>query len=255
VAVDRVVEDLGLHAPAFRARLQTRGRPYVLLNMVSTADGRATVGGRSGPIGNDADRALFHGLRLAVDAVLAGAGTVRVERYGRLVREESARALRVGRGLAAEPLAGIVSASLALAPDLPLLTDPAARVAVLTPSPASLPGCAADVRYVRTGRPGALDLPAALAELHRSHGVLTLLCEGGPHLNAQLLAAGLVDELFLSLAPTLAGEDPAGEALRIVAGAQLDPPVELELLTVLESGSHLFLRYRLNGAGTDRDPA
>ena len=89
-----------------------------------------------------------------------------------------------------------------------------------------------------------LDLPAALAELHERFSMGLLLCEGGPHLNAELLAAGLVDEMFLSLAPKLAGGDPAsGAGLRILSGAELDPPVELELLGLLESDSHLFLRY------------
>ncbi len=60
--------------------------------MVSTADGRASIAGRSGPIGNRADRELFHGLRTAVDAVMAGAGTVRAERYGRIVRGRVAQA-------------------------------------------------------------------------------------------------------------------------------------------------------------------
>ena len=68
--------------------------------------------------------------------------------------------------------------------------------------------------------------------------------EGGPYLAGQLLAAGLVDELFLSLAPTLAGGGEAGcETLRILAGAELTPPVRLELTGVLESESELFLRY------------
>ena len=62
------------------------GRPRVLLNMASTADGRASIGGRSGAIGNRADHLLFHALRAAVDAVLIGAGTVRSERYGRMIR-------------------------------------------------------------------------------------------------------------------------------------------------------------------------
>src|SRR5215475_14078108 len=60
-------------------------RPYLLLNMVSTTDGRASIGGRSGPLGNRADRELFHALRARADAVMAGAGTVRVERYGRII--------------------------------------------------------------------------------------------------------------------------------------------------------------------------
>ncbi len=92
---------------------------------------------------------------------------------------------------------------------------------ILTPSTASLPGVAAHVDYVRAGSDGRLDLPAALAELRERFAVRTLLCEGGPHLNTQLLLSGLVDELFLSLSPTLAGGDPAatGGALRILAGA------------------------------------
>lgn len=253
-----VVEELGLWE-ARSARGDEREQcehPYLILNMASTVDGRATIGGRSGPIGNRADHELFHALRTTVDAVLVGAGTVRAEHYGRLVRTNSARELRRARGLAEEPLACIVSASLALpAQEIPLLTDPAARVAILTPSPSSLAECAGEAHYIRCAREGHLDLPAALGELRRE-GVRTILCEGGPHLNAQLLAGGLVDELFLSLAPKLAGGDAAGESLRIVSGGELQPPVELELLGALESEGQLLLRYRARRAGEPRvEPA
>ncbi len=217
-------------------------RPYVLLNMVSTADGRATIDGRSGPIGNRADRELFHGLRTAVDAVMAGAGTIRTERYGPIVAEESRRRARLERGLAAEPLACIVSGRLSLPVDIPLLADPQARVAILTPSAASLPGVAAQVDYVRTGNDGRLDLPAAFTVLSEHFGIRTLLCEGGPHLNSELLSAGLIDELFLTLAPKLSGGETP---LQILAGAALEPPVEMDLLSVFESESDLFLRYRV----------
>jgi riboflavin biosynthesis pyrimidine reductase len=226
-----------------------------MLNMVSTADGRASIGGSSGAIGNTADRELFHALRTVVDAVLVGAGTARIERYRRLVREPAARALRRERGLEEEPLACIVSGRLALGEDIPLLEDPAARVVILTPSRASLPARAAPIEYVRTGNDGQLDLSVALAQLSERFAVRTLLCEGGPHLNAQLLAAGLVDELFLSLAPKLAGDDAGGEALRIVAGIDLQPPLELRLLGALEHDSHLFLRYGVrssDGRSSDR---
>jgi riboflavin-specific deaminase-like protein len=247
--IEEIVEGLGLRdRPAVPVR-----RPYVLLNMVSTADGRATIDGRSGPIGNRADRELFHGLRTAVDAVMAGAGTVRTERYGRIVPEESRRRARRERGLAEEPLACIVSGRLALAEDIPLLADPLARVAILTPSAASLQGVAAQVDYVRAERDGLLDLPAALAELRERLAVRTLLCEGGPHLNSGLLSAGLVDELFLCLAPKLAGGDAESEALRIFAGAALEPPAALELVAALESDSHLFLRYRVLGRSPSTD--
>jgi riboflavin biosynthesis pyrimidine reductase len=188
---------------------------------------------------------------------MAGAGTVRVERYGRIIPDESRRRLRIEQGRSEEPLACIVSGRLSLGADIPLLADPAAKVVILTSSAASLPASAAEVHYVRAERDGLLDLPAALAELRERFAVRTLLCEGGPHLGAQLLAAGLLDELFLSLAPKLAGGDLDGnpahpnpthpEALRILAGAELSPPVELALLSTLEHDSHLFLRYGVLG--------
>jgi riboflavin biosynthesis pyrimidine reductase len=246
---DEIVADFGLDGLAASG---PPNRPYVMLNMVSTADGHATLDGRSGPISGSADRALFHSLRTAVDAVMAGAATVRVERYGRIIPDTSRRARRVEQGLSAEPLACIVSGRLTLDAEIPLLAEPAAKVAILTSSAASLPASAAEVHYIRAARDGLLDLPAALAELRARFDVRTLLCEGGPHLNAQLLGAGLVDELFLSLSPLLAGGDPAsgGEALRILAGPELSPPVALELRGVLEHNSGLFLRYGVRAAPT-----
>jgi riboflavin biosynthesis pyrimidine reductase len=219
-------------------------RPHVMLNMVSTVDGRASIAGRSGPIAGAADRELFHALRGPVDAVMAGAGTMRVERYGRITPDGSRRRMRRERGLQEEPLACIVSASLALPADLPLLAEPEAHVVVLTPSDATLPDSAARIDYVRKRRGDELDLAGALSELRERFAVEELLCEGGPHLNSQLLAAGLVDELFLSLSPKLAGGDRSeSEALRILAGERFEEPLELDLLGVLEHDSHLFLRY------------
>jgi riboflavin biosynthesis pyrimidine reductase len=238
--VAQIVEDFGLwERPAI-----THARPRVMLNMVSTVDGRATLGGCSGGLSGRADRELFHGLRTAVDGVLVGAGTVRTERYGRIIPDASRRALRRARGLSEEPLACIVSGRVALEGDIPLLGEPSARVAILTASSASLPDTAAHVEYVRAERDGHLDLQSAIAELGERFAVRSLLCEGGPHLACQLLAAGLLDELFLSVAPLLAGgEASIGEALRILAGAELQPAVKLDLLGVLQSGSGLFLRY------------
>jgi riboflavin biosynthesis pyrimidine reductase len=236
-----IVHELGLWE---RPAGGPRDRPRVLLNMISSADGRATLDDRSGPLSGAADRELFHALRLPVDAVLVGAGTLRAERYGRLIRDQAGRALRVQRGLSKEPLACIVSRSLTLGPGIPLLDDPEARVVVLTPSEGELADVAARVEYVRSAREGELDLREALARLHRELSVGVLLCEGGPHLGAQLLAAGLLDELYLSVSPKLAGGDPrSGSALRILAGAELRTPAELQLLGALESDSHLFLRY------------
>ena len=239
-SVSEIVEDLGLWDRAAPAQ----GRPQVMLNMISTADGRATLDGRSGTLSRSADRALFHGLRTAVDAVLVGAGTVRVERYGRIIPDPARRELRRRRGLSDEPLACIVSGRVELEEDIPLLREPSARVVILTGSEASLPGSAAHVEYVRTGHAGHCELADAMTELGQRYGVQRVLCEGGPHLAWQLLAAGLLDELFLTVAPMLAGGEPSsGEALRIFAGGALEPPRELELLGALSSGSELFLRY------------
>jgi riboflavin-specific deaminase-like protein len=236
----RIVDGFEL---AKRAQTAT-ARPYLILNMASTLDGRASIEGRSGAIGNRADRELFHALRANVDAVMAGAGTVRVERYGRIIPNAATREHRLQRGLEDEPLACIVSARLSLPDDLPLLNEPAARVVIVTPSAASLTGASAQIEYVRADSDGRLDLRLAMRKLSERFGVRTLLCEGGPHLNGELLQAGLVDELFLSLAPKLTGgEDVTGEALRILAGATFSEPLELELLGALENESHLFLRY------------
>ena len=97
---------------------------------------------------------------------------------------------------------------------------------------------------MRTQRAGRLDLFEALVKLRRRFGVEILLCEGGPHLSGQLFAAGLVDELFLSVSPAIAGGEAASSGdLRILAGPELDPMPELQLLGALECDSHLFLRY------------
>lgn len=218
------------------------GRVRLLLNMVSTLDGRASLGGRSGPISGPADRALFHALRSAVDAILVGAGTARSERYGRVIPDADTRALRRRRGLEPEPLAVVVSHSGHLG-QLPLLDEPQARVVLAGPAQGELPPSAASVEYVRTSGP-ELDLATVLGELRGRLGVHTVLCEGGPSLGRALLAAGLIDELLLSLAPVLAGGDgPEGAALRILAGAELEQPAQLELRGVLRSGPWLFLRY------------
>ncbi|MEA2450814.1 MAG: hypothetical protein QOG63_2746 [Thermoleophilaceae bacterium] len=218
------------------AELAPPDRPYLVLNMVATLDGRIAIGGRSGPIGNRADREIFHGLRTQVDAVMAGAGTVRTERYGRMIKNDELRARRVGEGLADDPIAVVVSGRLQLPVDLPLLQDPASHVVVCTASADDPPDAAARLEVLR----GGTELAPFMRELRARYGVRTVLCEGGPSLNGDLLREGLVDELFLALAPKLAGGDP----LTLVSGAALEPPIEWDLISILESEDNLFLRYR-----------
>jgi riboflavin-specific deaminase-like protein len=210
------------------------GRPLIAVNMVTSADGKATLAGRTAPMSAETDRELFHLLRASADGILVGAGTVRIERYGRVTKTDELRARRERQGVRPDAIAVIVSGRLDLPADLPILSDPDSHVVIVTSSDAELPDVAARVEYMRE------PLPAALERLREEHGVRSLLCEGGPTLNATLFAEGLADELFLTVTPAIAG---AGESLTIVEGAPLPSPAMLELMTVHEAGGHLFLRY------------
>jgi len=213
-------------------------RPYLALNMVSTADGKAAIDWRTRGISTDVDRELFHHLRTQADAVMVGAGTVRAERYGAVTKTDELRAKRVEEGVREVPLAVIVSGRLDLPADLPILNDPEQPVVIATASDAVIPDLGEQVTYERVGD----DLPLLMARLRSEHGVRAVLCEGGPTLNSFLLAAGLVDELFLTLHPKLLG---GAAALTIVAGRELVEPAELELVSLAEAEGELYTRWRL----------
>jgi riboflavin biosynthesis pyrimidine reductase len=174
-----IEEQLDSYRPGEHAR---EDRPFVAMNFVATVDGRATLEGRSGPIGSDADTAMLVALRKRFDAVMIGHGTKRVEGYG-----------EIGRRLV----------------------------------------------VVESGPEGRADLSGLLRSL-REEDVQALLCEGGPTLHGSLQAAGLVDELFLTIAPKLSG---GGAPPRILEG-ELDDVVPLELAWLLEQDGELFARYR-----------
>jgi riboflavin-specific deaminase-like protein len=213
-------------------------RPFVAMNFVATVDGRATIGGVSGPIGSSTDTAMLAGLRSRFDALMIGAGTMRAERYGRPVPGPENRELRERLGLPSEPLMVIVSGSLELPWDAPLFADGGGRVLVFTSSDSEPPEAATPVRVVRH-EGGAVDLGAALRELREEHGIRALLSEGGPRIHAEMQAAGLVDELFLTTSPKLSG----GAAPRILEG-ELPDVMPLELAWLLEEEGELFARYR-----------
>jgi riboflavin-specific deaminase-like protein len=227
---------------ALEQRAEGLWRPYVIANMVATADGRATLGGRTKAISSDADRKLFHALRDQVDAVMVGTATIAIEPYGPLVRDEERRRRRIRRGLAPVPLAVTASRSLELPVAAPLFQDPESRIVVLAGSEGEPPEVAAQLIVERVpGSEGqAIDFVAGLEGLRARHGVRTLLLEGGPTLLGVMLEAGLVDELFLTRAPLIVGGGPEPS---IVEGPALPEPLRLRILGLLEEDGFLFNRY------------
>jgi riboflavin biosynthesis pyrimidine reductase len=204
-------EYAGARPPASRAR------PSVTSVMVSSLDGRAAVAGSSRPLGGPQDLQLLLALRRTADALLVGSRTVRAESYGPL----PCPAVIVARSFDVPWQAGLFAA-------------PGQVVHVYTGMPGAVPPVAADVDVVAVD-----DLTAVLADL-RARGVERLLCEGGPTLNRALIAAGLLDELFLTLSPLVTGDDrqPA-----IVSGGALAAPVRLALRGVAGADGDLYLRY------------
>jgi riboflavin-specific deaminase-like protein len=238
VDVDQLLASLRLadNAPA--------DRPYTLVNFVASVDGRATLGGRSGSLGDDGDRGMFHGLREQVDAVLAGTGTLRAERYGRMLGKPERRQRRIERDQSPEPLAAIATRSGEIPTDIPLFAEPEAKVVIFSPRAIDTAGCDAQVDVIELD-PGELTLTTMLRRLASDYGVRSLLCEGGPTLFGALLHEGVVDELFLTLAPKLAG---GGQGPTITSGPELTDPQQLELRWLLERNGSLYLRYRLSAS-------
>jgi riboflavin-specific deaminase-like protein len=216
-------------------------RPYVVVNMVSTVDGAISVDGLTKGLGSPTDRAIFLHLRDVTDAVLVGAATVRAERYGPARPSPEVQARREAGGQAPRPPIVAVSRSIDFDWETPFFTDADPRPILLVPADAD-PARLARARRsgdVIAGGEGDVDLVAALGALRR-RGIEVLLCEGGPSLNAQMLRAGLVDELCLTVAPMLTG---GTQRRGIFAGPGEVSSLPLAISHVLEEDSFLYLRY------------
>ncbi len=194
------------------------GRPLVLANFVSSLDGNASFDGRSSPLSDPGDRALFHALRGAADAILAGTGTLAAEGY-RPAGKPVVTLTRSGR----------------LPTQIPLFTGADGRVIVFSAAPPDLDGVGADVSV----EPLA-ELGPVLETLRSRHGIDVLLCEGGPGLMGEMVRAQLVDELFLTLPAKLAGGS-AGPSM--TTGDPAPALISMRLGSVLERENTLFLRY------------
>jgi riboflavin-specific deaminase-like protein len=235
------VDVAALLASANLGALAGEDRPYTVANFISSADGRAAFQGRSGALGDPADRELFHGLREQVDAVFAGTRTLRVENYGPMMRDPEGRRRREQAGKSPEPLACVVTRSGEVPSDIPLFTSPESQIALFSPVPVDLRQCTAQVELVRLD-PGELTLTTVLRRLRSDFGVASLMCEGGPTVFGALLRERLVDELFLTIAPKLVG---GGASPTIANGPELKELQPMEVAWALEHDGALYMRYRL----------
>lgn len=216
-------------------------RAWVAVNMVASIDGAISVDGRSGGLGGPSDLAMFRALREMPDAVMAGAGTMRAEDYGPVRMSDDASARRRSRGQAEIPRLVVVTASLGLDPAARLFSEPSQRPIIVTcdAAPTEARRALAEVADVLVAGDTAVDLRLALRQL-RDVGAEVVLCEGGPTLNAQLLADDLVDEWCQTVTPVVASGSPE-------RGTAAPPPgvvrrLDLQRIIVDDDGV-LLLRY------------
>jgi riboflavin biosynthesis pyrimidine reductase len=230
-------------------------RPRLFANFVASVDGTVALQGvgESGHVvsgDNEADRFVMGMLRAYADAVLIGAGTFRASPQHRWHADQifpSAAAplaeLRQQRGLNAHPKLVLITGSGNIDARAPALSD--AWIVTTSIGAAKLRGALPATARLVVLDPSPMRL-APLIELLHSEGFELLLTEGGPSLVGQLVAEGLLDELFLTLSPRLFGQSPGDGRKNLIQGVDVTG-TSLELLSAQRSESHLLLRYALGG--------
>ena len=210
------------------------------MNFALTLDGHTTIDGVSREIGSPRDTELLVCLRTRADAVMIGGGTMRAERYGRVIGDPLKREKREELGLAAEPLMVIVSGRMDLPWDALIFQEGVGQVVIFTAPTRSRR------RRTRRSRSFATQTGSIFARRWSTCGRSTmshaLLCEGGAVLHGELLKADCVDEIFVAHAPKLAG----GRGPGLTDG--LDPavrPLEVLWLAWEPETDELFARYRV----------
>jgi riboflavin biosynthesis pyrimidine reductase len=216
--------------------------PHLRVNFIASVDGAISVEGRSGGLGSAGDRRVFRVLRALADVVLVGAGTAAAEGYRPVLPDSPVGLLRAELGRPPVAPIAVVSRRASLRPDDQLVTGAVVPTLLVTCAAADADRRAAlraaGVEVLVCGDDD-VDLPDALDALGR-RGLGQVLCEGGPALFRAALAAGVVDELDLSISPLLVG---GGTGLLPTA---LPVPARAELIQVLTEEDVLFSRYRLS---------
>jgi riboflavin biosynthesis pyrimidine reductase len=225
---------------AYRVDPPEPDRVHVRVGFVASADGAVELDGHSEGLSGPADKRVFHLLRGLADVVLVGAGTARREGYGPVRLTPEVRDRRRSAGQLPVPPLAVVTARLDLDLDAPMFTDASVRTIVVTsgsgdPGRRAAAARVADVVIAGDDRVSVEPALTALAE----RGLGRVLCEGGPTLVGDLVAADRVDELCLTVAPLLAGGGPTA---RVSTGAP-SVPRGLRLAQVLEEEGNLSLRY------------
>ena len=237
ISAQSIYEDLP------RAVRRDPSRPYVIINMVSSLDGRTTVGGKAARIGSEIDRRVMRTLRSRADAVMIGANTLRAERLSLGLDEFFP---------GSQPLAVIVGGTGGVPLKTNLITRELQEVLVIAAQDAPESSIARLRKYTHVFRvpaspSGGVDLQEALHTLKTERGVELLVVEGGPRLNHSLISEDLVDELFFTLAPKLlGGQSP--DALTLLEGHELplQRTCEPHLVSVHLFNDELYLRYRFS---------
>ncbi|NML51160.1 pyrimidine reductase family protein [Streptomyces sp. R302] len=226
-------------AYAYPAEAET----WLRANMVSSLDGAGQHEGRSQPLSSDTDMRIFGTLRGLADVVVVGAETVRQEGYRPARAREAFAARRAAAGQGPAPVIAVVTASLDLDLSLPLFAAPLVPTLILTGAGAPAERIAAargaGVEVLLAGEGAAVD-PARAVALLAERGLRRQLTEGGPRLLGQFTAAEVLDELCLTVSPTMT----AGDAQRIAHGPSLARPTRFGLASLLEQDGFLFSRYR-----------
>jgi riboflavin biosynthesis pyrimidine reductase len=227
--------------------------PSVYANFVETLDGIVSIPTleRSNALvadESDDDKFLMGILRALADVVLIGTGTLLASPKGRWRPEgvypeakEEFEALRAQLGKPERPAVAIVTSGASLDVGHPVLAE-GATVLTTVRGAEQLAGAAADVVAVNGG--DAVDLAAALGLL-RARGHDHILAEAGPTTFGAMLAGGLVDELFLTVSPVLAGRLESRRRLGLVEGVELLPSARIapRLVSLRRGGDHLYTRY------------